>query len=173
MATAFIVGGVYLSIKKWDRMWLVVSASGLILMFIGSFLYCCGTRALNQDDIHYDEDDDFEEIQQRRRRKKMKRSYQKRRYNSDKLMPSAPPNFETRSISQLSLNMIPQYFAAMEAASTTTATAAPFSQIFNVNGQNFIILPIGDANNSVEANSKSMNNLVVKIPSMLNETQSR
>lgn len=206
LSSGLVVAGVYLSIVLWNRMWLSISAFGLILVFFGACLYCCGTRALSHkyshrqnseefDDRFEDEPDMIDDRHRRPGRNKRKR----RNRPEDQVEPLTDRRINAaRSLSQLSLNMIPQYFAPSDTGSTapgqllapssrtntlmTTASAGgqsqaasvPFSQIFSLNGQSFLILPI--ANDSLEVtrqqqrNSTSseqsipLNSLVVKVP---------
>jgi len=164
VSTGLVVGGVYLSICNWDRVWLIFSALGLILVFIGSCMHYCGTQALRKYD-------DNEQYSRRRRQKQRRGRFRDRGFSGDELVPSAPQGADSRSLSQLSLNMIPQYFSRAEGSAISTTAASPsmaYSQIFNVNGQSFLILPLSNetVNNSLtnqEANIP-LNGLVVKIP---------
>lgn len=194
LSTSLVVGGVYLSIVQWNRIWLSLSLFGLVLVFFGACLYCCGTKSLSRkssgdDDFEaFDEgfDEDCEDDGQRRLAHSKRKNRRNRPADLDQ-------RTSARSTSQLSLNMIPQYFAPsdtgstapaqmhnsrsntlMTTASTGTQNAAtvPFSQIFSLNGQSFLILPI--ANESLEASRQRsandceqnipLNSLVVKVP---------
>lgn len=210
LSSSLVVGGVYLSIAEWNRLWLAVSAFGLILVFFGACLHYCGTRSLSHklsrrhDSEDFDERFDEEPVEEDRRQRRLGRNKRKRRNRPQDVEESASDRRinAARSLSQLSLNMIPQYFAPSDTGSTapgqllapsssrtntlmTTASAGaqsqasvPFSQIFSLNGQSFLILPI--ANESVEAsrqrNSTSceqnvpLSSLVVKVPAPEDES---
>lgn len=140
LAVTLIVGGVYLSYSNWDKMWLILSVIGIIVNLFGSCFYYSGTNKL----IHRNEEHIYENRTRRRR-------YRNRGLSSDQLMPSAPPLSQSRSVSQLSLNMIPQYFCtneseaislANQSSSTSISPLTSFSQIFSVNGQSYLILPL-------------------------------
>lgn len=198
LSSGLVVAGVYLSIVMWDRLWLTVSLFGLMLVFVGACLYCCGTRALSRKyscrsrSQEFDDAFDDETMADERNRPRNKRKRRNRTEDSDETTGDRRIN-AARSLSQLSLNMIPQYFAPSDTGSTapgqllassrtntlvTTASAAaqppsvPFSQIFSLNGQSFLILPI--ANESLDANrqrnstsseqSIPLNSLLVKVP---------
>ena len=205
LSSGLVVGGVYLSVVQWNRLWLSISVFGLVLVFFGACLYCCGTRALSHKHSRRDESDEFDDrfddepVVEDSRQRRPGRNKRKRRNRPEDLEESVTDRRinAARSLSQLSLNMIPQYFAPSDTGSTapgqllatssrtntlmTTASAGaqsqaasvPFSQIFSLNGQSFLILPI--ANESLEAsrqrNSTSseqsipLNSLVVKVPS--------
>lgn len=201
LSSGLVVAGLYLSVVMWDRLWLIISLFGLVLVFVGACLYCCGVRALSRkyscrsrsmefDDAFDDETGIDDRHRARNKRKRRNRADDLDETTNDRRINAA------RSLSQLSLNMIPQYFAPSDTGSTapgqllassrtntlvTTASAAaaqnqsasvPFSQIFSLNGQSFLILPI--ANESLDAsrqrNSTSseqsipLNSLVVKVP---------
>ena len=161
ISTGLVVGGVYLSLTNWDRVWLIFSALGLVLVFIGSCMHYCGTQALRKyDDEQYS----------RRRRHKQRRRFRERGFSGDELVPSAPQGSDSRSLSQLSLNMIPQYFSRADGNAlppTATSSSMAYSQIFNVNGHSFLILPLSSetvTNSSIQEANIPLNGLVVKIP---------
>lgn len=204
LSSGLVVGGVYLSIVEWNRLWLAISVFGLVLVFFGACLYCCGTRSLSRKHSgrdggeYFDDRYDDEPVAEDGRQRRTGRNKRKRRNRPEDVEESVTDRRinAARSLSQLSLNMIPQYFAPSDTGSTapgqllapssrtntlmTTASAGaqsqaasvPFSQIFSLNGQSFLILPI--ANESLEAsrqrNSTSseqsipLNSLVVKVP---------
>lgn len=129
-ACILVIGGVFLSFHKWDYMWLIVSAVGIVLILLGALLHFCGTNAsqknakkrhqVNEQDLH------------------------------EHLLPTAPPLSNAYSVSQLSLNMLPPYFSALDnMISTQTSPSAPpnsdnISQIIQIKGQSFILLPISE-----------------------------
>lgn len=197
LSSGLVVAGLYLSIAMWDRLWLIISLFGLVLVFVGACFYCSGVRSLSRKyscrshSMEFDDACDETGIDDRHR----PRNKRKRRNRADDLDDIANDRRinAARSLSQLSLNMIPQYFAPSDTGSTApgqllassrtntlvTTDAAhsqpasvPFSQIFSLNGQSFLILPI--ANESLDAsrqrNSTSseqsipLNSLVVKVP---------
>lgn len=169
ISTSLVVGGVYLSLVQWDRIWLMFSVAGLIFTIIGSCMYYCGTQSLAKE---YESDDDS--YRRRRRQKHRRGQYRDRGLSGDELVPSAPSG--DRSVSQLSLNMIPQYFARADTTNSgnhsnamPSAPTAPngmaHSQIFSVNGQSFLILPLtGNASAFSPADANHLNGLVVKLP---------
>ncbi|XP_023235068.1 putative uncharacterized protein DDB_G0282129 [Centruroides sculpturatus] len=128
-ACILVIGGVFLSFHKWDYMWLIVSLVGIVLILLGALLHFCGTNAsqknakrhrVNEQDLH------------------------------EHLLPTAPPLSNAYSVSQLSLNMLPPYFSALDNVITThTSPSAPpnsdnVSQIIQIKGQSFILLPISE-----------------------------
>lgn len=175
IATALVVGGFYMALTQWDRVWLVFSAAGVVVIFIGSCVYLCGTNALRRKYRDQEEDSDQDAYRRRRRQKQRgggtgDRSARERGLSGDELVPSAPPSGDSRSVSQLSLNMIPQYFSRAETASNVglssggAPTGVAYSQIFSVGGQSFLILPLtGDSLAGAETNIP-LNGLVVKLP---------
>lgn len=159
IASALIVGGVYLAYHQWDKMWLIFSATGILLIFIGSCLYYCGNINIYKHEEHSSGS-----------RSRRRRRCRNRNLSNDQLMPTAPPLSESRSISQFSLNMIPQYFAAIDSESlasnvTSTpsvSTAKTFSQIFSLNGQSYLILPL-NGESLPSTDNYPMQNIVVKM----------
>lgn len=161
IASGVIVSGVYLSYIRWDKVWLILSILGILLILIGSCFYYSG----NVDLFHANEEQIYENRPRRRRR------YRNRGLSTDQLMPSAPPLSQSRSVSQFSLNMIPQYFSSNESeAIQMNATNTPpvpqlktFSQIFSVNGQNYLILPLSGEPLPASNNSFPLQNIVLKV----------
>ena len=159
VSSALVVAGVYISLWKWNRIWLILSVSGMVLILFGACMYYCGTEALAAqyshecDEYDYEDDGDEEDVHGGRGRRKRKKRY---RGDDHHLVPSASDSV-SRSLSQLSLNMIPQYFSPSDTNSTllrnqsasgasssglANSSGVPFSQIFSVNGQSYLILPL-------------------------------
>ncbi|XP_054156145.1 uncharacterized protein LOC128954572 [Oppia nitens] len=199
LAVTLIIGGMYLSYIHWTKGWLLISAIGIVVNLMGSCMYYSGTNQLYYQHHRHQQQTSgagggsggrSEHIYENRtNRSRHRRRYRSRGLSTDQLMPSAPPLNQSRSVSQLSLNMIPQYFCS--AAATTAAAAhsdtestvismatqsaaaanplaasisplTTLSQIFSVNGQSYLILPLnGEPLNS--ANSFPLQNLVVKL----------
>ena len=193
ISSSLIVGGMYLSLIRWNRLWMSLSIFGFVLIFLGSALFYCGSRALSQ--------------KQRRMRSRSRqgrgsrgrheagdRDYHDDHHSNRPAAIALPRGGKRRrrdasgtrrSLSQLSLNMIPQYFAPGDTACPGTSSghavhtsssshprhpasrsntlltnasvgssdadrvsaasaSVPFSQIFSVNGQSFLILPISN-----------------------------
>lgn len=181
ISSILVVSGVCLAIIQWNRIWLIISVSGFILTLFGSCLYYCGTQALVNSYAHSDEDDDdYEEedcdnddethFPAHRRSRDQRRNGRKKRRKRGR---TSAPDYVTRSLSQLSLNMIPQYFSPADTSfirvppghlGTTTGSTlpcdpstingvgtitnsqnpVPVSQIFSVNGQSYLILPLNN-----------------------------
>ena len=127
LSSGLVVAGVYLSIVLWNRMWLSISVFGLILVFFGACLYCCGSRALSRKyahrhdseefDDHYDDEPDLSEDRHHRRAGRNKRKRRNRPEDQVDSLTDRRIN-AARSLSQLSLNMIPQYFAPSDTGSS-------------------------------------------------------
>lgn len=187
LSSALIVGGIYLSLILWNRLWMSISVFGFVLVFFGAALFYCGSSALNK--------------KQRRNRQETNRRSQdngrqveaennrRRPYSDQSRVIGKRRRPERRTLSHLSLNMIPQYFAPADTCqgsssiresgrqSTVTTTqlhhnvsrsntllttasvassnsrndsqsvvqgrsSVPFTQIFSLNGQSFLILPV-------------------------------
>lgn len=155
LASALILSGFYLAFKKWDKTWLIFSLVGVILIFIGSCLYYCGSI----DAYYYEE-------RRHQREKRRRRGLTRRGHSNENLISSTHFN-ASRSVSQLSLNMTPQYFKNKDetpSGHTQATTSLPLSQIFSVNGQSFLILPIsGNAvASSISPESFPMQNLIAR-----------
>lgn len=195
ISSILVVSGVYLAIIQWNRIWLIISVSGVVLTLFGSCLYYCGTQSLVNSYPNSDEDEDSEEedcddethFPAHRRSRDQRRNRGRKKKRRKRGRPS-PPDYVTRSLSQLSLNMIPQYFSPADTSfirvppghlgttslghlgttslghlgtSTTLAgcdsstiggvgtitnshNPVPVSQIFSVNGQSYLILPLNN-----------------------------
>lgn len=196
ISSILVVSGVYLAVTQWNRIWLIISVSGFLLTLFGSCLYYCGTQSLvnsyphsDQDSYDYEEEDcDNDETHFPHSRHQTRDRGRKKRRKRGR--PS-PPDYVTRSLSQLSLNMIPQYFSPADTSfirippghlgtstglgtSTSLGTSTnlgtstslggcdpstvsagvgtitnshnpvPVSQIFSVNGQSYLILPLNN-----------------------------
>ena len=200
ISSILVVSGVYLAVIQWNRIWLIISVSGIVLTLFGSCLYYCGTQSLVNSYPHSDEDEDSYDCEEedcdndethfpahrlscdQRRNRGRKKKRRKRGRNGR----ASAPDYVTRSLSQLSLNMIPQYFSPADTSfirvppghlgtSTTISGTAlsgttlsgtilsgcdsstigggsitnshnpvPVSQIFSVNGQSYLILPLNN-----------------------------
>lgn len=153
LSSLLISGGFYLAIIRWDHMWLILSITGFVLIFIGACIYYCGHLTL---------DSDLREKQLYRRRNRDKNR------RNDHLMSSNSSLRDSRSLSQLSVNMIPQYFSSNDTAMVTTSQSMAYSQIFRVNGQSFLILPLpgGEAVANTGDTTVSLQNLLVKKPDL-------
>lgn len=159
-AVTLIVGGIYLSYTLWNRLYLILAVIGVVVNLFGSCFYYSGTN-----ELYKRREEHIYENRTRRGR------YRTRGLSTDQLMPSAPPLSQSRSVSQLSLNMIPQYFCSNESEvisvanhsnSTSIAPLTPVSQIFSVNGQSYLILPLtGEPLNP--SNSFPLQNFMVKL----------
>lgn len=176
ISTTLVVGGVYLSLLHWDRIWLIFTVIGCILVFIGSCMYYCGTQALTK----YASDSDIDDDGYARRRRRKRSRFRDRGLSGDELVPSAPQPGDSRSVSQLSLNMIPQYFSRGADAgglpSAPPASSMAYSQIFNVNGQSFLILPLSsDAATATltRPDPSLLSGLVVKLPTQTDQPEMR
>jgi len=161
IASILVVGGVYLSYIHWDQMWLILCIMGIIIIFIGSCLYYSG----NADLYSSNQEHTYENRPRRRRYRNRNRGF-----STDQLMPTAPPLSQSRSVSQFSLNMIPQYFSPNQSETIpSNATNTPpvsslktFSQILSVNGQSYLILPLS-GEQLPASNSFPLQNIVVKL----------
>ena len=165
MASCLIVGGFYLSYHKWDTIWLVFgSALGILLILIGTCLYYFGNKR------YYRKRGLARRFSSRRQR----RRYIASELSNDQLISSNNTYSDSRTISQYSLNMIPQYFASTLDSHSTLASnflnatpsapspsTRPYSQIFSVNGQSFLILPLSGEAGVNEA--YPMQNILLKI----------
>lgn len=195
LASSLVVGGVYVAVIKWNYMWLIPSVFGLMLIFFGACLYYCGSQALARkwtssmcfpDDLDsrvYDVEDDHPHIISGHRGRGGRRK--RRQPAATGATVEGVPS--SRSLSQLSLNMIPQYFAPSDtpgqgnapASRTNTimtstsvgsgraaaATAIPTGQIFSLNGQSFLILPLTNEPTTSDAGQCiPLESLVVKVP---------
>ncbi|KFM72828.1 hypothetical protein X975_19781, partial [Stegodyphus mimosarum] len=106
LACVLMTGGVFLAFHRWDPMWLMVSGVGVVLVLIGSILHCCSngnsqagarkhastgkgccSRPAQPDHLH-------NHIVN----------------NNGSLTEQLLPLSNARSVSQLSLNMLPGYF---------------------------------------------------------------
>ncbi|GFS89657.1 uncharacterized protein NPIL_49761 [Nephila pilipes] len=102
LACVLMTGGVFLAFHRWDPLWLIVSGVGVILVLIGSILHCCG----NEQSV----------------RRHSEGGGKSRPVQNDHPLHSHPipnngslteqllPLSNARSVSQLSLNMLPGYF---------------------------------------------------------------
>jgi hypothetical protein len=153
LSSLLIAGGFYLSIIRWDHMWLVLSIAGFVLIFIGACMYYCGHLTL---------DSDLKEKHVYRRRNGVKNLGNV----NDHLMSSSNSLSDSQSLSQLSVNMIPQYFSNNETCLVPASQSMAYSQIFRVNGQSFLILPLsnGEAVANTGDTTISLQNLLVKVP---------
>lgn len=105
LSCVLMTGGVFLAFHKWDPMWLMVSGVGVVLILIGTVLHCCHN------------------LSQRRPRKPsavggkgccprpMPPDHPGHvMVNNGSLTEQLLPLSNARSVSQLSLNMLPGYF---------------------------------------------------------------
>ncbi|KAI1292068.1 hypothetical protein HDE_07388 [Halotydeus destructor] len=131
ISTSLVVGGVYLSLLYWDRIWLILSAAGFVLVLFGSCMYYCGVKTLYKYDC---EEDD---VPNQRRRRRTRRGNYRDCGSSGELVAASD------SQSQLSLNMIPQYFNPRnDSVNQSAPNQTAFSQIMNLNGQSFLVMPL-------------------------------
>lgn len=108
LACVLVSGGVFLAFHRWDPMWLLVSGIGIVLIFIGTILHRCS----NGSDA--------------RRNSAGSKSCCNRPLppdhhnhpvvNSPSLTEQLLPLSNARSVSQLSLNMLPGYFPPVVSA---------------------------------------------------------
>ncbi|XP_015789352.1 uncharacterized serine-rich protein C215.13 [Tetranychus urticae] len=165
LSSSLIAGGIYLAILKWDHLWLILPIVGCILIFIGACMYYSGQMDLKRRRNH--KASSASHVSGRRR---IKRGNKDRSYG-DNLISSTLG--DGRSLSQLSINMIPQYFANSDLPGSTGPASMPYSQIFRVNGQSFLILPLnGETSTNPNETAISLQNLMVKVPCK-NDQQSK
>lgn len=141
LACVLIVGGVFLAFQRWDYMWLVVTLIGIILTFVGASLHYCGTSNVPANGSQC-----------------TRTSVQESSQSEHLLPPSAPSLNGAFSSSQLSLSMLPPYFPSYDTMSLTSnpngcSLNSPASvmgggngiirPIMQINGQSFLLLPIG------------------------------
>lgn len=154
LSSFLVAAGFYLAMLKWDYLWLILSITGSFLIFIGACMYCSGQQALRRHTKYHHHSNS------RRRRNKDR--------GSDHLMSSNLS--ESRSVSQLSINMIPQYFSNSEITGNPVTvnhpTPLPYTQILRINGQSFLILPISNDTNPPQIdNTIALQSLMIKVPS--------
>lgn len=161
ISSLLIAGGFYLTILRWDHLWLILPIVGSILIFIGACMYYSGQMNLNR---RSKSKASASSSNGRRRRRNNRGSNKDRGHGGDNLISSALG--DGRSLSQLSINMIPQYFANSDLSGATGPASMPYSQILRVNGQSFLILPLsGETSSSNPSDTAiSLQNLMVKIP---------
>ncbi|XP_055938298.1 mucin-5AC-like [Argiope bruennichi] len=102
LACVLMTGGVFLAFHRWDPLWLIVSGVGVLLVLIGSILHCCGNEQGTRRPsggggksrpIQSDHPIHGHPIA-----------------NNGSLTEQLLPLSNARSVSQLSLNMLPGYF---------------------------------------------------------------
>ncbi|XP_074594090.1 uncharacterized protein LOC141849324 [Brevipalpus obovatus] len=178
LVSSFLIAiGFYLAILKWDHLWLILSIFGCLLIFIGACMYYSGQRELSRRTMKHHHHHHHSSAGRRRRNKD--------RSASDYLMSSNLS--ESRSVSQFSINMIPQYFSNSEVPGSTVhssssqqppqqqtlqhqqprahSSSISFTQILRINGQSFLILPLSNETTPPQIdNSILLESLMVKMP---------
>ncbi|XP_042904760.1 uncharacterized protein [Parasteatoda tepidariorum] len=142
LACVLMTGGVFLAFHRWDPLWLIVSGVGVILVLIGSILHCCrpsgggGTKGCCPPDHHL--------------------HHNHLLLNGGSLTEQLLPLSNARSVSQLSLNMLPGYFPPMV---TTYGIEQHSAVVQNINrqqqpGKNLILLSL--PGNTPQANIQNL-----------------
>ena len=172
LSSLLIAGGFYLTILKWDHLWLILPIVGSILIFIGACMYYSGQMDLRRRRRRRNNkimSAESHGLGNRRHRRRKDRGHggSMNGNGGDNLISSALN--DGRSLSQLSINMIPQYFANSDLSGSLSGPASmPYSQILRVNGQSFLILPLSGETSSPSTNPNdtaiSLQNLMVKMP---------
>lgn len=103
LSCVLMTGGVFLAFHRWDPMWLMVSGVGVVLIIIGTILHCCNNLS-----------------QRPKRHSTASKGCCSRPAppdhgghiitNNGSLTEQLLPLSNARSVSQLSLNMLPGYF---------------------------------------------------------------
>ncbi|GIY66924.1 uncharacterized protein CDAR_260081 [Caerostris darwini] len=102
LACVLMTGGVFLAFHRWDPLWLIVSGVGVILVFIGSILHCCGSDPSVRR--HSESGGKSRPVQNDHP------LHGHPVINNGSLTEQLLPLSNARSVSQLSLNMLPGYF---------------------------------------------------------------
>ncbi|GFS66594.1 uncharacterized protein TNIN_258781 [Trichonephila inaurata madagascariensis] len=102
LACVLMTGGVFLAFHRWDPLWLIVSGVGVILVLIGSILHCCG----NEQSVRRHSEGGGKS-------RPVQNDHPLHGHpipNNGSLTEQLLPLSNARSVSQLSLNMLPGYF---------------------------------------------------------------
>lgn len=102
LACVLMTGGVFLAFHRWDPLWLIVSGVGVILVLIGSILHCCS----NEQSVRRHSEGGGKS-------RPVQNDHPLHGHpipNNGSLTEQLLPLSNARSVSQLSLNMLPGYF---------------------------------------------------------------
>ncbi|GBL82062.1 hypothetical protein AVEN_50627-1 [Araneus ventricosus] len=102
LACVLMTGGVFLAFHRWDPLWLIVSGVGVLLVLIGSILHCCSSE---QNTRRHSEGGG--------KSRPVQNDHPIHGHpvaNNGSLTEQLLPLSNARSVSQLSLNMLPGYF---------------------------------------------------------------
>ncbi|CAL1296436.1 unnamed protein product [Larinioides sclopetarius] len=102
LACVLMTGGVFLAFHRWDPLWLIVSGVGVLLVLIGSILHCCSNEQNTRR--HSEGGGKSRPIQNDHP------IHGHPVVNNGSLTEQLLPLSNARSVSQLSLNMLPGYF---------------------------------------------------------------
>lgn len=128
LSCVLVTGGVFLAFHKWDHTWLLVSAVGVVLIVIGTILHCCSSS---------NEEPPPRGSGHKGRPPVIPCGIGDNGTLTEQLLPLS----NARSVSQLSLNMVPSYFPAYS-IEQHSAVVQNINRIVQGSGKSFLLLPI-------------------------------